>query len=164
MVLNAGIYTSWVVAITFGGALWAWNDGRTIATFVVLGVLIIAMVIQQYFLIYTTVEHRVFPGELLKRRTPMLLFFAMNGTTAAAFIAIYFIPVYFQFVKGDSGLPSSVRLLPIVIPYVFSIIINGGGMPVTGYYMPWFVISGILITTGSGKCTLSDGMYTGLHI
>ena len=33
-VLNAGLYTSFVIALTFGGATWAWNSGRTIGTLV----------------------------------------------------------------------------------------------------------------------------------
>jgi MFS family permease len=153
VLLNAGIYASWVIAITFGGALWAWSDGRTIATFVVCGVLIIAMALQQYFAILTTKERRIFPGEFLKRRSVMLLYFAMNAATGTAFIAIYFVPIYFQFVKGDDGLDSAVRLLPIVITFVFSIFLNGALMPLVGYYMPVRFIILLLWKTSTNSPT-----------
>ncbi|UKZ51189.1 hypothetical protein TrVGV298_004945 [Trichoderma virens] len=40
-ILNAGIYALLVLGLSFGGAEWVWSSGRTIAVFVVCGVVII---------------------------------------------------------------------------------------------------------------------------
>jgi hypothetical protein len=49
-VLNAGLYTSSVIALTFGGGIWgAWNSGRTIGTMVVI---LVVFIIQQFFAIF----------------------------------------------------------------------------------------------------------------
>ena len=49
-VSNAGPYTSVVIALTFGGAIWgAWNSGRTIGTIVVI---LTVFIVQQFFAVF----------------------------------------------------------------------------------------------------------------
>lgn len=48
-VLGAGVWVAFLLALTMAGSQWAWDDGRTIATFVVFGVTLIAYALQQYF-------------------------------------------------------------------------------------------------------------------
>lgn len=149
--LNACIYVAWVLALQFGGSTWAWSDGKTIACFVIAGVGAAAFLITQYHLVFTTPEHRLFPIEFLKRRTMMLLFLGSSCISSALFIVIFYVPVFFEFVNGDSGVQSAVRLLPFVLTLVICNLINGYTMPLVSYYMPWYMFSGALITTGGGK-------------
>lgn len=148
MLLNAAIWVTWVMGVTFGGATWPWSDGRLIATFVVLVVLLILFTVQQGFAIFTTTEHRIFPVELLRSKTMILLFFASNAVAAGLFITIYYIPLFFQFVHGDSALSAAIRLLPFVVFVVVAALFNGAAMPRFGYYMPWYTFSGITILIG----------------
>jgi hypothetical protein len=148
--LNAGIYSAWVIGLQFGGSTWEWSSGRTIATFVVCGVLIIAFILQQYFSILTTPERRIFPVMFLTRRTMLVLFVVTAAVTSLVFVPIFYIPVYFEFVHGDSGVESAVRLLPLVMVLVFTTVVSGFALPKIGYYMPFFLVSGILGLTGSG--------------
>jgi MFS family permease len=111
IVLNAGMYTTFVMAFTFGGAQWSWKDGRTIAMIVVFGVLLILFAIQQTFAIFTTPEARIFPVDFLKSKALVLQYIAMSATATALFIPIYYIPIYFAFTRNDSALSSAVRLL-----------------------------------------------------
>lgn len=53
-VLGAGVWVSFLLAFTMAGGQWPWNDGRTIATFVVFGVVLVVYVLQQYFAVLTT--------------------------------------------------------------------------------------------------------------
>jgi hypothetical protein len=64
------------------------------------------------------------------------------------FITIYYVPLLFQFSRGDSGLESAVRLLPFIFVLIFFIMGSGILMPLIGYYMPFFVLSGILTLIG----------------
>jgi hypothetical protein len=102
-ILNAGLYTSFVLALTFGGGTWAWNDGRTIATFVACFVILVVFALQQFFSIFTTETNRLFPISFLKSRTMILLHIASSCAGAAQFVPIFYIPLLFQFVRGDSG-------------------------------------------------------------
>jgi MFS family permease len=118
-VLNAGIFTTFVMAFTFGGAVWPWDDGRTIATIVVFGVLVILFAIQQTYTIFTTREDRIFPIDFLKSRDLVLQYIAMSATATGLFIPIYYIPVYFAFTRNDTAVDSAVRLLRMYYQFFF---------------------------------------------
>ncbi|KAH8801449.1 major facilitator superfamily domain-containing protein [Xylogone sp. PMI_703] len=147
-ILNAGIYVVWVMGLTFGGAQWAWSDGRTIATFVVCGVLIILFSLQQRFAIFTTKEFRIFPCAFLEHLYPLLLFFTTACTATSLFICIYYTPLLFQFTRNDTALDAAVRLLPFIVLCITSIMANGMLMPKFGYYKPWFMASGAFLIIG----------------
>jgi hypothetical protein len=149
MLLNGAIYAVWVIALTFGGSQWAWTDGRTIAMFVLSGILVVLFLLQQHLMIMTTIRQRIFPLEFLKSRTLLLLWLGTCTTSAAQFIAIYFIPLFFQFTTKDTALHAAVRLLPFITLWFVAMLFSGAALPKVGYYMPWFLASGILITVGS---------------
>jgi NhaP-type Na+/H+ or K+/H+ antiporter len=58
---GTGVAVTLTMVLTFAGSSWGWNDGRTIATFVVSGVLFMAVFLQQHFSLFTTPEARMFP-------------------------------------------------------------------------------------------------------
>jgi hypothetical protein len=148
-ILNAGLYTSFVLALTLGGGTWAWNDGRTIGTFVACFVILVVFTLQQFFSIFISETNRLFPISFLKSRTMILLHIASSCAGAAQFVPIFYIPLLFQFVRGDSGLQAAVRLLPFVIFNITTIMGSGIIMPLIGYYYPFYIVSGILTTIGA---------------
>jgi MFS family permease len=102
VVLNAGVYTTFVTLFTFGGVIWAWNSGRTITLFVVFGVILIAFAITQRYSVLTTSERRLFPVDFLRHRELVLLYIATSAGAASLFVPVYYIPLYFSFVHGDT--------------------------------------------------------------
>jgi hypothetical protein len=148
-ILNAGLYTTFVLALTFGGSAWAWSDGRTIGTFVACFVILILFSVQQFFSILTTPAQRLFPIEFLSSRTMILLHIATAAAGTALFIPVFYIPLLFQFVRGDSGIQSAVRLLPFIIIDISTVMAQGILMPIVGYYMPFFIVSPIFSLIGA---------------
>jgi hypothetical protein len=148
ILLNAGVYTSWILALTFAGDVWAWSDGRTIATFVVFGVILVLYIITQYFALFTTSENRLFPAQFLRSRSLVLLHICTSAVSTNLFIPIYYIPLYFQFTHGDSSLHAAVRLLPFIFVGVGSTMFSGVMMSKFGYYMPFYVLSGVTSIIG----------------
>ncbi|KAL8917608.1 MAG: hypothetical protein Q9172_005771 [Xanthocarpia lactea] len=146
--LTAGLYVSFTVAFTFGGAIWDWDDGRVIALIVVFGVLTISFGVTQYYSIGTNRTDRIFPCEFIRDPQLVLLYTCMACGGAALFVSIYYIPLYFLFVNGDSGTQAAVRLLPFICLYVVAIVICGATMGRTGYHMVWYLASGIFMTCG----------------
>jgi len=146
--LNAATYTSWILVLTFAGGVWAWKDNRVIATFVVFGVLLLTYIATQYFAVFTTPENRVFPAHLLRSRSMVLLHICTAAVSTNLFIPIYYIPLFFQFTHGDTALHAAVRLLPFILIGVFSTMLSGGLMSKFGYYMPFYVISGVTSVIG----------------
>jgi hypothetical protein len=147
-VLNASIYTSWVLALTLGGVQWEWGDTRIIASFVVCVTLVIIFGLQQRFNILTSPEQRIFPAGFLLSRSLLLQYLATASTATSLCIPLYYIPIFFQFTRNDSAFHAAIRLLPYIITVICCIMVNGALMPKTGYYKPWYIASGILILTG----------------
>lgn len=112
----SSFFACFTVALTFGGGIWAWNTGGTVALFVVGGLFGIVMLIQQYFCLFTTLETRQFPpGHILNDWTLILLNIATAMAATNIYVPLYYIPIYFQFVQGDSAILAAVRLLPYII-------------------------------------------------
>lgn len=120
----AGVITI-IMAIQFGGTLYAWNSGTTIALFVVSGVLFIIFAVQQTYTIFTSVAHRIFPIQFMRNRNAVLLFMIAAAVNTSGFVPIYYIPLYFQFTRGDDAIEAAVRLLPLIFVLSASILSNG---------------------------------------
>ncbi|KAI1263591.1 major facilitator superfamily domain-containing protein [Xylariaceae sp. FL1019] len=147
-VLSFGLFTSFALIFTFGGAIWPWGDGRMIALYVVLTVTTGIFCVQQSMTLLTTEKNRLFPTHFLRSRTMMLLFITTASLGAALFIVVYYLPLFFQFVQNDTGVQSAVRLLPFIVFYIIGVIANGILMLRLGYYMPWYLASGVFTTIG----------------
>lgn len=48
---------------------------------------------------WQTKERRVFPVEMLFKRTTVLLFVLIATASTLAFVTLYYIPLYFQFTR-----------------------------------------------------------------
>ena len=81
----------------------------------------------------------------------MVNFFNQTASATATFLPIYFIPLYFQFVRGDSALEAAVRLLPYMAFLVATVILEGYIMSnvYRDRFMPWFYLGGALVLVGS---------------
>jgi hypothetical protein len=148
MSLNTGIYVAFVLAFTFGGNQWSWSSGRTIALIVVFAVLLISFAIQQTFCIFTTSDLRIFPVDFLRSRDLLLQYIAISAAVTSLFLSIYYIPLFFNFTRGDSNIDAAIRLLPFICITIFFIMLNGALMPKFGYYMPWYLFSGVFMLIG----------------
>ncbi|KAK6227522.1 hypothetical protein QIS74_01077 [Colletotrichum tabaci] len=151
-VLMLGAIVTFTMAISFGGVMYEWDSGSEIALFVVAGVLFVIFGVQQAYSIGTTVERRIFPVELISSRkyyrTMVLMFCVTASGGCAIFIPVYFIPVFFQFSRGDSAIDAAVRLLPFILVMVTVTLAQGGMLSHPsgrfGLYMPWFTVGGII--------------------
>ena len=149
-VLSAATWVSFTLVLTFAGATWPWDDGRTITLFVVFGVLLVLFVLQQYFLIGTTAENRLLPLHLLRSRTQILLYAATSALVTSMFIPIYYLPLYFQFVSNDSALMAAVRLLPFIAFFVVVSLVSGFLLSRLPWYSLLYLISSVFLLVSGG--------------
>ncbi|KAL4974562.1 major facilitator superfamily domain-containing protein [Aspergillus desertorum] len=147
-ILQMGALTTFILAISWGGVTYPWNSGQVIGCFVASGVLFIILGLQQVFLVFTTIERRMIPVEFFGSRTVLILFSSTAAAGAAAFVPIYMLPLFFQFTRGDGPLDAGVRLLPFIILMVVTILTNGALLSKLGYYMPWYLVGGLLVVAG----------------
>jgi hypothetical protein len=150
-----GALTAFVLAISWGGVVYAWNSATIIGLFVCSAVLFIILGFQQVYTRFTTLSRRIIPVEFFGSRTVLILFSATAAAGAASFVPIYMIPVFFQFTRGDTALDAGIRLLPFIIILVATILANGVLLSKFGYYMPWYAAGGLLAVTGGAlMCTV----------
>jgi MFS family permease len=153
-ILGAGVWVTFLLALSMGGGQWEWNDGRTIATFVVFGITLVTYVLQQRFALFTTKAHRAFPVHLLRERTQVLLYIETAAGITTLYVAMYFIPVYFQFTKGDSTLKAAVRLLPFIVVAISTNLASGYFLSAIKVYMLIYIIGGVFLTIGGALLTV----------
>ena len=151
--LFAGAYACLVMGVSFGGGVYDWKSGPIIALFVVSGVLWAAFAIQQSYSLLILPENRLVPFDVLKSWEMQIFFVQIAAAVTVVYVPMYFIPIYFQFVQADSALNAAVYLLPFVFMNVFGIVLNGAVMGKIGYYMPWYLVGGMLCTIGGALFT-----------
>ncbi|KFA51567.1 hypothetical protein S40293_03952 [Stachybotrys chartarum IBT 40293] len=135
-----------ILALQWGGAQYPWRDARVVALLVVSGVLLLAFVGIQIW----KQDSATVPPRIVKQRSiaASLLFTFFNG--AAMMILLYYLPLWFQVVKGVSATQSGIRLLPMILSTVFGAILAGVLISRLGYCNPFFILSSILMPIGAG--------------
>ncbi|KAK8905931.1 hypothetical protein QC760_005835 [Botrytis cinerea] len=113
-----------LMALQWGGAAYPWSNGRIIALFVVSGILAIAFVATQTTKIAG--KARTIPSSLARSRDIWLAGSYTMCVTGGVYVAILFLPVWFQDVRGRSPLSSGELLTPLIAGYVVASILAGG--------------------------------------
>ncbi|KAI0401694.1 MFS general substrate transporter [Xylaria palmicola] len=147
-ILGAGVWASFLLGLTLAGGQWPWDDGRTIATFVTFGVLLVLYTIQQYFAVFTSPARRAFPVHLLRERTQVLLYIATSAFITTLFVSIFYIPIYFEFVQNDSSLTAALRLLPFVVVTAVTSVVSGHFVGRIRVYLLLFLASALILIVG----------------
>jgi hypothetical protein len=127
--LNASTFCLFIVVLTFSGSTWTWDNPASVTIWVVFGISLTAFVLQSTLSISTTPERRLFPIPFLRSRTFVLLYFMTAAAATSLAIALYYIPLFFQFTKGDSAIQAAVCLLPFIALNVFFTIFSGALLP-----------------------------------
>lgn len=78
-------------------------------------------------------------------------FYSIGGTLS---VAVYYLPIYFQAIKGVNAVQSGIRSIPLVLALVVAVILTGIGVGKIGYYTPFIILSSIITPIGLGLiCT-----------
>ncbi|KAF9919256.1 hypothetical protein FBU30_011090 [Linnemannia zychae] len=140
-----------LLPITWGGTTYPWDSAQVISLFCVAIVLFAVLI----WVEYKAVEP-IIPPRLFKNATVTLIF-TVNFLTGMSFIGvIFYMPIYFQVVKGVSATASGLHLLPMVLGLVFASIISGALLAKVGDYRYFVWLGTILMSIGCGLCILFD--------
>ena len=150
--LGLAIWTGWCVsffmAITYGGTMFEWKSHSMIILWVFVVVLAIIFVLTHKFYPFVEKENRLYPSHMLRSAKLGILQVATFSAASAVYIPIYYLPLYFQFARGESPVEAAIKLLPFVFMISTFAILNGIFMSRWGYYMPWFLVGSVLAVVG----------------
>lgn len=112
-VLALGSIISILLALQWGGLTHAWNSSVIIGLLIGFGLLVIAFSMVQVY----QGDKATIPPRLLKNRTLWSASIVNFCIGAGYFMLAYFIPFYFQSVKGSSAIRSGVQTLPLIVSH-----------------------------------------------
>ncbi|KAJ5932033.1 hypothetical protein N7516_006522 [Penicillium verrucosum] len=140
---------SLLLALQWGGTRYAWSSGRIIGLFVVFGVLGLAFIGVEIW----AGDRATVPPRLIKNRNILGSAWYALALGAAFFVLTFYLPIWFQSIKGATALKSGIMNLPMIIAVVVVSILAGGLVTACGYYTPFMIASSVLMTIGAGLLT-----------
>jgi len=142
-----GAVTSLLLAIQWGGDLYAWNSAVVLGLICAFAALTILLILWEWK--FAGVNGLI-PLKFFKNRTQvgtclvaMCMFMSMLGI-------IYYLPLFFQAARGDSATKSGIDILPIMLSIVVGSIFTGGAVSVIGNYYYFMIFGPWLISIGAG--------------
>ena len=97
------------------------------------------------------------------------IFLSKNYMCPNAVITVYYLPIWFQAIKGDSAVKSGIDLLPMIMPIVAASITGGYLISKIGYYTPFMIFGVCLTAIGAGllntlQINTSVGRWVGFQM
>ncbi|KAJ5602440.1 hypothetical protein N7537_005396 [Penicillium hordei] len=153
-----------LLALQWGGTQYSWNNPRIIVLFVLAGVLLFAFLGVQ---IYQN-EKATLPPRIVRNRNIWSSAWFAITLNGAYFVFIYYLPIWFQAIKGASATKSGVMNLPTIIAVVVVSILSGL-VTISGYYNPVMIMSSVILAIGAGllstlKTDSGSGEWVGYQI
>ncbi|KAI0019540.1 major facilitator superfamily domain-containing protein [Xylariomycetidae sp. FL0641] len=137
---------SLLIALQWGGSTYSWGSWRIILLLTVFAVLFVAFGAVQYFL----PNSATVPLRVIRRRSILAGAIFMFALAGSMLMCIYYLPIWFQVVKGASAVQSGIYTLPFVLSLVTASIGSGIITGKIGYYVPAMIASPSIMAVGQG--------------
>lgn len=138
-----------LLALEFGGSKFAWKSPTIIGLFVGGAVQVVLFLLWERRAGMTA----MIPLPIIGKRQVWTACVASMFMYATMLGAGYYLPVYFQTVRGLSPLHSGISMLPAIVTQLVITVICGGMVQRVGYYMPFMVASAVVISIANGLIT-----------
>ncbi|KAF7192489.1 MFS-type efflux pump MFS1 [Pseudocercospora fuligena] len=135
-----------VLALQWAGVTKSWSSSPVIGSLVGAGLAISILICVEAWLGDTA----GLSGRLMRQKTIALQLVFNLSVSGTYYIVLYYLPVYFQMVKGADAAHSGLRTLALVGTSAPVAIISGIILSKTGEYQPIMIASAIFTTIGSG--------------
>ncbi|KAK8110565.1 efflux pump protein [Apiospora kogelbergensis] len=147
-----------LLALQLGGQAYAWGSAQIVGLFCGAAATAAVFVGWEWRVMG---DRAMLPGHLLRQRVVLMSvvqgMFVMASTTVASF----YLPIYFQGVKGVGPTLSGVYMLPSILTQLLLVVVSGALISKIGYYLPFAVFGGVFNSIGSGLLsTLAPGTET----
>ncbi|KAJ6608683.1 putative efflux pump antibiotic resistance protein [Mycena sp. CBHHK59/15] len=137
---------SLLLALQWGGSKYAWSNPRIIGLFVVFGVLISVFIGIQIW----KQDTATVPPRILKRRSIWSGAWFSLCLGSGFFILVFYLPIWFQAIKGVTAVKSGIDNLPMILSLVIASLLGGLLITIFGYYAPFMILSTVLMALGAG--------------
>lgn len=111
-----------LLALQFGGNDYAWNSSVVIGLFVGSGVMAILFVLWEH---HVGDEKAMIPLGMLKKRVVCTSALVGGINMSVTLVGSYYLPMYFQSVKGETPFKGGVDYLPTILAQLISAVTSG---------------------------------------
>ncbi|PKY07850.1 putative efflux pump antibiotic resistance protein [Aspergillus campestris IBT 28561] len=139
-----------LLALEWGGSHYAWNSWRVIMLFVLSGLLLVIFMGVQI----RAQDKATLPPRLVCNRNMLGVLWYAAFNCAALFVFIYYLPIWFQAIKGFSASKSGIATLPLQLGLVIASLAGGILVSLVGYYTPFLIVSSAMSAVGAGLLSM----------
>ncbi|KAJ5188373.1 Major facilitator superfamily transporter [Penicillium cf. griseofulvum] len=135
-----------LLALQWGGTKYDWGNWRCILLFCIFGVLGLIWCYMQV----RAGDKATVPMRLLKMRSIVASMWFAFFLFGMMFIQSYYIPIWFQALKGDSAYWSGIHMLTMTVAMTLSFVLTGALTTIIGYYVPSMILGAVISAVSSG--------------
>ncbi|KAG0198462.1 hypothetical protein BGX28_008071 [Mortierella sp. GBA30] len=141
-----------LLPLSWGGGKYAWNSG------IVIGLLCAGVVVAVIFVLveWKVPSEPIVPIHLYKIRNLWATYGSLFFSGMAFFGILFYLPVYFQVVKGETATIGGLETVPFVIGIVITSISSGIWVLKKGTYRFFPAMGNALFIAGSALCVIFD--------
>ncbi|KAI1769876.1 MFS general substrate transporter [Hypoxylon cercidicola] len=139
-----------LLALQFGTQTYPWNSSQVIGLFVGAAATFAVWFLWNRY----RGEDAMMPRALISQKNVLASALYNACQTSALYAAIYYLPIYFQAVKGASAVLSGVYLLPLILFQLLFAGASGGAVQKIGYTIPITLFASVFLSTGTGLLSL----------
>ena len=135
-----------LLALQWGGVTYNWSNARIIVLLVVSGLCLLAFLADQWW----RGDKAMVPGRIFLQRSILAgMWFALLAG-GALMTMLYYLPIYFQAIKGVSAVKAGIMILPMVLSLAIASVMAGILTRRTGYFAPWMLLSSVITPIAAG--------------
>jgi EmrB/QacA subfamily drug resistance transporter len=138
-----------LLALQWGGSKYPWSNWRIILCLTLFGILTIVFILIQW----REGDNATIPFRIIKQRSVAAACWFVFCLGGHFFVLIYWLPIWFQAIKGATAFRSGIMCLPMILSLVVANTIAGGGTTAIGYYTPFYYGSVVFAAIGAGLLT-----------
>ncbi|KAL4811155.1 putative efflux pump antibiotic resistance protein [Aspergillus unguis] len=135
-----------LLALEWGGSQYAWDSWRVILLFVLSAVSLAVFAVVQV----RAQDQATIPPRLATNRNMLGLIGYIIGNSGGLFVFVYYLPIWFQSIKGFSASKSGLAILPTQLGMVIASLAGGVLVTVLRYYTPFLIVSSLMAIVGAG--------------
>lgn len=141
-----------LLALEWGGNKFSWSSSTVIGLFCGGAATALVFLTWEYF----KGDDAMIPFSMVRRRIFWSSCLTVFFTFASMLVLNYFLPIYFQAVRGASPTMSGVDLLPSIISQMIFAIVSGVLVRKVGYFLPFSIACGVLTAISAGLLSTLD--------